>query len=44
MILKTMTKSINIRHKINSFAFNPDIFMRDFNKIVRTLVINLILS
>ena len=38
MILKTMTKSINIRHKITSFGFNPDIFIRDFNKIVGTLI------
>ena len=38
MILKTMTKSINIRHKINSFGFNPDMFIRDFNKIVGTLM------
>ena len=38
MILKTMTKSINIRHKINDFGFNPDVFIRDFNKIVGTLM------
>ena len=38
MILKSMGKSINIRHKINRFGFNPDIFIGDFNKIVGTLM------
>ena len=38
MILKTMTRSINIRHKINDFGFNPDIFLGTLIKIVRTLI------
>ena len=38
MILKCMGKHINIRHKINDFGFNPDMFIRDFNKIVGTLM------
>ena len=31
-------KNINIRSKIHDFGFNPDIFIRDFNKIVGTLM------
>ena len=31
-------KNIDIRSEINESGFNPDIFIRDFNKIVRTLM------
>ena len=31
-------KNINIRSKINDFGFEPDRFIRDFNKIVGTLM------
>ena len=31
-------KHINIRSKIDDFGFNPDVFIRDFNKIVGTLM------
>ena len=37
MIMKNM-KNINMRSKINDFGCDPDRFIRDFNKIVRTLV------
>ena len=31
-------KNIDIRKKINDFGFNPDVFIRDFNKIVGALM------
>ena len=31
-------KNIDIRSKINDFGDNPDTFIRDFNKIVGTLM------
>ena len=31
-------KNIDIRSKINDFGFNPDIFIRDLNKNVGTLM------
>ena len=31
-------KNINIRSQINDSGSNPDIFIRDLNKIVRTLM------
>ena len=34
----TDIKNINIRSKINDFGFNADVFIRDFNKIVGTLM------
>ena len=37
MILKNM-KNVNMQNKINDFGFNADVFIRDFNKIVGTLM------
>ena len=31
-------KNVDIRRKINVFGFNPDVFIRDFNKIIGTLM------